>query len=229
MPRVEEQAGEHLVLLVAQARLEIVAHRLRALQYRIATQALGQVAPAHLQHGLQLRILGHAEPEMAAERGEVRLEQARSPPNSLNSRRDSSTALQPVTPVRRKIANSSASERAAAPCSRSFSPRPFGFGPIADAHSLSPSSPPAVPVRTLCYLSPSFCAADDLGGAFAEAHVIHFLKGKPMQRLYRKRIVLGVGGGIAAYKSAELVRRLRDQGAEVRVVMTQGGREFITP
>ncbi|MDU9411219.1 bifunctional phosphopantothenoylcysteine decarboxylase/phosphopantothenate--cysteine ligase CoaBC [Pseudomonas sp. zfem005] len=50
-----------------------------------------------------------------------------------------------------------------------------------------------------------------------------------MQRLYRKRIVLGVGGGIAAYKSAELIRRLRDQGAEVRVVMTHGGREFITP
>lgn len=79
VPRVEEQAGEHLVLLVAQARLEIVAHRLRALQYRIATQALGQVAPAHLQHGLQLRILGHAEPEMAAERGEVRLEQGTQP------------------------------------------------------------------------------------------------------------------------------------------------------
>ncbi|TWI57597.1 phosphopantothenoylcysteine decarboxylase/phosphopantothenate--cysteine ligase [Pseudomonas duriflava] len=50
-----------------------------------------------------------------------------------------------------------------------------------------------------------------------------------MQRLHRKRIVLGVGGGIAAYKSAELVRRLRTCGAEVRVVMTQGGREFITP
>lgn len=52
-------------------------------------------------------------------------------------------------------------------------------------------------------------------------------KGRSMQRLYRKRIVLGVGGGIAAYKSAELVRRLRDQGAEVRVVMTKGGAEFI--
>lgn len=50
-----------------------------------------------------------------------------------------------------------------------------------------------------------------------------------MQRLFGKRIVLGVGGGIAAYKSAELVRRLRDQGAEVHVVMTRGGREFITP
>lgn len=50
-----------------------------------------------------------------------------------------------------------------------------------------------------------------------------------MQRLQRKRIVLGIGGGIAAYKSAELVRRLRDQGAEVRVVMTRAAREFITP
>lgn len=50
-----------------------------------------------------------------------------------------------------------------------------------------------------------------------------------MQRLYRKRIVLGVGGGIAAYKSAELIRRLRDHGAEVQVVMTAGGQEFITP
>jgi len=50
-----------------------------------------------------------------------------------------------------------------------------------------------------------------------------------MQRLQRKRILLGIGGGIAAYKSAELVRRLRDQGAEVRVVMTRAAREFITP
>lgn len=50
-----------------------------------------------------------------------------------------------------------------------------------------------------------------------------------MQRLQRKRIVLGVGGGIAAYKSAELIRRLRDQGAEVRVAMTRAAREFITP
>ena len=50
-----------------------------------------------------------------------------------------------------------------------------------------------------------------------------------MQRLYQKRIVLGVGGGIAAYKSAELVRRLLDQGAEVRVVMTRSGSKFITP
>ena len=47
--------------------------------------------------------------------------------------------------------------------------------------------------------------------------------------LINKRILLGVTGGIAAYKSAELLRRLQDQGAEVRVVMTRGAQEFITP
>lgn len=50
-----------------------------------------------------------------------------------------------------------------------------------------------------------------------------------MQRLVNKQIVLGVSGGIAAYKSAELVRRLQDAGAEVRVVMTHAAHEFITP
>jgi phosphopantothenoylcysteine decarboxylase/phosphopantothenate--cysteine ligase len=44
-----------------------------------------------------------------------------------------------------------------------------------------------------------------------------------------KRILLGVTGGIAAYKSAELVRRLIEHGAEVQVVMTSAAREFVTP
>jgi phosphopantothenoylcysteine decarboxylase/phosphopantothenate--cysteine ligase len=44
-----------------------------------------------------------------------------------------------------------------------------------------------------------------------------------------QRIVLGVTGGIAAYKSADLVRRLRDGGAEVRVVMTRAATRFVTP
>ncbi|MCG8324083.1 MAG: bifunctional phosphopantothenoylcysteine decarboxylase/phosphopantothenate--cysteine ligase CoaBC [Thiotrichales bacterium] len=50
-----------------------------------------------------------------------------------------------------------------------------------------------------------------------------------MNSLGNKRILLGITGGIAAYKSAELVRRLRDQGADVRVVMTRSACEFITP
>jgi phosphopantothenoylcysteine decarboxylase/phosphopantothenate--cysteine ligase len=44
-----------------------------------------------------------------------------------------------------------------------------------------------------------------------------------------KHILLGVSGGIAAYKSPDLVRRLRERGAEVQVVMTAAAREFVTP
>ncbi len=50
-----------------------------------------------------------------------------------------------------------------------------------------------------------------------------------MGTLTNKRILLGVTGGIAAYKSADLARRLRDVGAEVRVVMTRTAQDFITP
>jgi phosphopantothenoylcysteine decarboxylase / phosphopantothenate---cysteine ligase len=44
-----------------------------------------------------------------------------------------------------------------------------------------------------------------------------------------KRILLIIGGGIAAYKALDLIRRLREQGASVRGVLTAGGAEFITP
>src|SRR5258708_12688009 len=43
------------------------------------------------------------------------------------------------------------------------------------------------------------------------------------------RITLGVTGGVAAYKAAELVRRLQQDGFSVQVVMTRGAREFVTP
>jgi len=44
-----------------------------------------------------------------------------------------------------------------------------------------------------------------------------------------KHILLGITGSIAAYKAADLVRRLKDHGAEVRVMMSQGATQFITP
>ena len=50
-----------------------------------------------------------------------------------------------------------------------------------------------------------------------------------MSRLNGKTIVLGVSGGIAAYKAAEIVRLLVQRGAEVRVMMTRNAQEFITP
>jgi phosphopantothenoylcysteine decarboxylase/phosphopantothenate--cysteine ligase len=49
-----------------------------------------------------------------------------------------------------------------------------------------------------------------------------------MKRLHGKHILLGITGGIAAYKSAELTRRLKEAGAEVRIVMTHSATEFVT-
>ncbi|EIX4888039.1 bifunctional phosphopantothenoylcysteine decarboxylase/phosphopantothenate--cysteine ligase CoaBC [Vibrio vulnificus] len=50
-----------------------------------------------------------------------------------------------------------------------------------------------------------------------------------MQTLAGKKILLGISGGIAAYKCADLTRRFKERGAEVQVVMTKAAKEFITP
>ena len=54
------------------------------------------------------------------------------------------------------------------------------------------------------------------------------LSGPPYMSLAQRRILLGVSGGIAAYKSCELVRRLRDLEADVRVVMTESATHFVS-
>lgn len=51
----------------------------------------------------------------------------------------------------------------------------------------------------------------------------------PHKTLVNRRVLVGITGGIAAYKVPDLVRRLKDEGADVRVVMTPGAQEFITP
>jgi len=50
-----------------------------------------------------------------------------------------------------------------------------------------------------------------------------------MGHLSNRHFIIGLSGGIAAYKGAELVRLLKKQGAKVRVIMTRGAQEFITP
>lgn len=55
------------------------------------------------------------------------------------------------------------------------------------------------------------------------------MNNNPMQSLSNKRILLGITGGIAAYKAAELSRKLRAAGADVRVAMTKAATAFITP
>lgn len=50
-----------------------------------------------------------------------------------------------------------------------------------------------------------------------------------MSRLEGKHILLGITGSIAAYKSAQIARLLVKEGAEVKVVMTELAKQFITP
>jgi phosphopantothenoylcysteine decarboxylase/phosphopantothenate--cysteine ligase len=50
-----------------------------------------------------------------------------------------------------------------------------------------------------------------------------------MGQLTQRHILVAISGGIAAYKGAELVRLLKKQGAFVRVVLSRGATEFITP
>jgi phosphopantothenoylcysteine decarboxylase/phosphopantothenate--cysteine ligase len=50
-----------------------------------------------------------------------------------------------------------------------------------------------------------------------------------MQSLLNKKIILGISGGVAAYKSAELARLLMQEGAKVQVVMTEAAQQFVTP
>ena len=52
---------------------------------------------------------------------------------------------------------------------------------------------------------------------------------QPAINLHDQRILVCVGGGIAAYKACELVRRLRDAGASVRVAMTDSATRFVSP
>ncbi len=65
-----------------------------------------------------------------------------------------------------------------------------------------------------------------MGYTAGQPYLIDFT---PMSELNGKRVLLGISGGIAAYKAAALVRLLRAAGAEVQVVMTRAAREFITP
>jgi phosphopantothenoylcysteine decarboxylase/phosphopantothenate--cysteine ligase len=74
---------------------------------------------------------------------------------------------------------------------------------------------------------PCACQSVPVFGLHRRIH--HLVNCLQMNYLNGKQILLGVTGGIAAYKSAELVRQLRQSGAEVRVVMTAAACEFITP
>ena len=160
---IEEQAGEHLVGLVAQPRLEEVAHRLRALQGGIAAQLLGQVAAGHLQHRLQLGVLGAAQAQVAAEAGLVRLQQRaqaaelmeQAPRQLHRAATDHAGAQEDGQQLGVAEARRAAFEE--------FFPRAFCRGPVTNAHATSLSSRPLCRGGRCAILARPFRATGGLG------------------------------------------------------------------
>ena len=82
------------------------------------------------------------------------------------------------------------------------------------------------------FIPPADCAdlpANNLSGPGAEGISPLSTTPPPVQSLAGRRVLLIVAGGIAAFKTPDLVRRLRERGASVRVVLTDGGAKFVTP
>jgi len=88
---------------------------------------------------------------------------------------------------------------------------------------------PAAPTHGYGSFQPVITREDPVVCACEEARPIIAPSSCWVFQMQGKRILLGVTGGIAAYKSPDLVRRLRERGAEVQVVMTRSAGEFITP
>src|SRR5262249_19599469 len=106
-----------------------------------------------------------------------------------------------------------------------FFARPFRGRPIQDRHRALLRDL----VRTVRRLRP---AAEPAAAGIPVSYrpsVVSVISHMPDLPLSNLRVLLGVSGGIAAYKACELVRRLRDAGAEVRVVLTENAARFVTP
>ncbi len=84
-------------------------------------------------------------------------------------------------------------------------------------------------VRTILRSAASEGAGAPIAGPVPPAQSANGPAAQPAAEATTRRILLIIGGGIAAYKSLDLIRRLRERGLGVRVVMTAAAQKFITP
>ena len=80
-------------------------------------------------------------------------------------------------------------------------------------------------MQAICSQRPLKCAKTPANASVLARHN----EVEPMGLLHQRHIIVAISGGIAAYKGAELVRLLKKQGAVVRVILSRGAKEFITP
>lgn len=211
VPVVEEDDREHLVRPVTQAGGQQLTGLAGTGQGSAPGKAFREESPRDLECCLQLAEFRVTEAGCLAEAGPVRREQpaeAAEFGEQVAGKVDRGPALE--AGPQENGEELGVGKRGRAPQQQFFT-RPLVRGPFPDSH------------RRLLAL--------DVVASLPASYLTPLISGPCFQEIIAvtaKRILLGVTGGIAAYKSADLVRRLRERGADVQVVMTGGAQEFIT-
>lgn len=223
MTVVEVQAAEHFVGPIAQMRGQEGARSIRRDQRGTQAQCFAVVAPGQLEGGLQQRVAGRAHAalprarfeigaQQLAQRAELRQEHARQI-HGIGA--GDARAEEHGEQLRVR-------ERMCAAFEELFAGA-LGTWPLTDVHV----DGHPVGGRTLRQTAARGRATKRAWIAENALRLRRPWRRPDNRRMQGRRILLGVTGGIAAYKSAELVRRLRERGAEVQVVMSAAAREFV--
>lgn len=155
---------------MAQQRLEVVTHGNRAFQHRLIAYMLGQMAPAHFQHRLQLGELSRPQAQMLDEDGLAGLQQrtqAAKLPQQMASQVHRAFTRDAGTQENRQQLGIRETRR---PQLQKLLPRALRRRPIANTHGTSVCMCAAVAWRTLCYLSRSFLRAISPGEGGSQRH-----------------------------------------------------------
>jgi len=215
MPAVEMQAAEHLVWPVAQLGDEEFRRVVRRVEHRLRAQLLLVVPPCDFERGLQTAPAGEAHAPQPAAGLPVGGEQAAKAAGMCEERTGERHSIEPGVAAAEYEREQLGVRQAVHAELDELLARLFARRPGADSHGDTSVSAqcrqgrePAHAEKPPCLRAPR--EPPDNGG----------MKGC--------KILLGVTGGIAAYKSPDLVRRLAERGADVQVVMTSGAAQFVT-
>lgn len=212
---IEPDGSELLLRMVAKAGSQEGACVLGATERVAGLHLLGEVPARQLQHRLQLRVFRSAEATAGAEGGAFGAQQAAQTAKIAQQVARQIDRATPGNTGTQEHGEELGIAQRIGPQRQQLLSRALPFWPVADTHDREviycKFTPRALPRRR-----------------FPRAWGLRYHA--PMSLpAHKHRILLGVTGGIAAYKSAELVRLLRKADCEVQVVLTRGGAHFITP
>ena len=230
MAVVKEQTAEHLVAKVPQAGPQITANGFRMQKYVFADQGFTEMPTGEFQRGPQPRKGDRADAALreynvrtGAQERPQRTKVMQQPSGDL----DGVGIAYPGSEENRQQFGVGQGFSATA---QQFFARSFVRGPVPNTHD----EPPCSETRQ----SPGAAFHDRPPSLAHPCRTASFKAGLPfgsrvfwraMSMLKGRNVLLGVTGGIAAYKSPDLVRRLRERGSDVQVVMTSAAKRFVTP